>query len=292
MELVGREDEFVRPALVLLDSVVRAARHFECTLHRGAHGEHLAALVLGLVHQAAAFGLHKHLFRVHLVLREVLHVGSAEVAQAAVERDEGRVDSLDFHALHHFAGEVQAGGGRGHGAFVAGEDALEALHVFGFALAADEAGDGRLAEVVERFLELVVVAVVEEAERASAARGIVDYLCHDGVVLTEIQLVADADFAGRVYQHVPEAELLVQFAQEEHLDACPRLLLVAVESGGEDLRVVEDKNVVLVEEREDVLEHEVLEVSALAVEHHHARLVAMRSRVLRNLFFGEFEFKL
>ena len=71
-------------------------------------------------------------------------------------------------------------------AFVFGKDALEAFQVFRFALAAYETGDRRFAKGVERTLELVVVAVVEEAECAAAARGVVDDFRHDGVVFAEV----------------------------------------------------------------------------------------------------------
>ena len=60
-------------------------------------------LLLRLVDDVAAFLFHKHLLRVHLVLREVFHVSFAEASHAAVERDVGKVDALDFHAFHEFA---------------------------------------------------------------------------------------------------------------------------------------------------------------------------------------------
>ena len=226
------------------------------------------------------------------MLREVFHVGAAEVAQAAVERDVGKVDALDFHALHDLAGEVHAGGGGGDCAFVFGKDALEAFQVFRLALAAYEAWNGRFAEGVERTLELVVVAVVEEAECAAAARGVVDNFRHDGVVFAEIEFIAYSDFPRGIYQHVPQAQFLVEFAQEEYLDSCAGFFLVAVEACGEHLGVVEHENVVLVEEVEDILEHAVLYLARLAVEHHHAAFVSMRRGILGNLLLRQVKLKL
>ena len=187
---------------------------------------------------------------------------------------------------------MHACGGRGDCAFVFGKDALEALQVFRLALAAYEAGNGRFAEGVERTLELVVVAVVEEAERAASARGVVDDFRHNGVVLAEIELVANSYFSRGIYQHVPQAQFLVEFAQQEHFDPCAGFLLVAVEACGEDLGVVEHENVVLVEEVEDILEHAVLYLARLAVEHHHAAFISMRRGILGDLLLRQVKLKL
>ena len=180
----------------------------------------------------------------------------------------------------------------GDGALGAGEYALEALQVLGFGLAAHETGHGRLAESVERALELVVVAVVEKAQGASAAGGVVYDLGYDGVVLAEVEFVADADFSRGVYEHIPQAQFLIELAQEKHLDTRAGFLLVAVETGGEYLGVVENKDIVLVEVVEHFLEHLVLYLAGLAVEHHHAAFVAMGGGILGNLVLGKFEFEL
>ena len=187
---------------------------------------------------------------------------------------------------------MHAGGGRGDCAFVFGKDALEAFQVFRFALAADETGDRGFTKGVERTLELIVVAVVEEAECAAAARGVVDNFRHNGVVLAEIELVANSYFTRGVYEHVPKAQFLVEFAQQEHFDSCAGFLLVAVEACGEDLGVVEHEDIVLVEEVEDILEHAVLYLARLAVEHHHAAFVSMRRGILGNLLLRQVELKL
>ena len=66
------------------------------------------ALFLGLVHNVTGLLLDDHLLRVHLMLRQVLHLDGVEVAQAAVQGDIGKVDALDLHALHQLTTEVQA----------------------------------------------------------------------------------------------------------------------------------------------------------------------------------------
>ena len=137
-----------------------------------------------------------------------------------------------------------------------------------------------------------MVAVVEEAQGASAAGGIVNHFGHDGIVFAEVQLVANTDFAGGVHEHIPEAEFLIKFAQEEHFDACVRLLLVAIEAGGKHFCVVEHEDVVLVEIVQDVLEHAMLYLAGFSMEHHHAAFVAVGCGILGDFLFGEFVLEL
>ena len=168
-------------------------------------------------------------------------------------------------------------------------------------------------------LELVVGTVVEEPQGTSARGGVVDDLGHHGAFAVEEQLVADTYLACRLYQHVPQAQLLVELAQQEHLNLGIGLLLGAIESGWEHLGVVEDKGVALVEVVEQVAEgHVFLRVVALgifledidflafAVNHHEFALVAVVDAVYRsvlvlegtmwgiksNKLFGKFEFEL
>ena len=109
------------------------------------------------------------------------------------------------------------------------------------------APSGCLAKCEEGTLELVVSAVEEEAKCTATTRRIVDHLSHHRLVLAEIELVADADLACRIDQNIPQTHVLVQFAKQEDLNLGSRLLLVSVEASGEDLRVVEDKDVLLIE---------------------------------------------
>ena len=250
------------------------------------------AVVLGLVDDAAAIGLDKHLLAVHLVLRQVLDVGIAEVAQSAVQGDKGELDAFDLHALHQFARKVQAGGRCGDGSLVTGKDALEILQVFGFRLAAHESGQRGFAQGVEGLFEFIVVAVVEKSQGTSAAGRVVDDFGHDGLVFAEVKFVADTDFACGVYEYVPQAELLVEFAEQEDFDACVGLFLFPVEACGEDLGIVEHEDIVFVKVVQDVLEGLVFDFPGLAMEHHHAAFVAVGCRVLGDFLLGKFEFEL
>ena len=266
--LVGREQELVGPAPIGLDVAVHTHAGLKSAQHRGADGADLVAAVAQAVDFFGEFDADVHFLAVHTVLGKVLDVDVAVAAQADVHGEEVAVDVADFHAAHQFAREVQTGGGSHHGAFLAGEDGLVTLGVLGFGVAGDVVGQGRVALVVQVFLELVVVAVIEETQGAAARGGIVDDLGHHRVVKPEVELVADANLAGGLHEHIPQLVVGIEFAQQEHLDTCSRLLLVAEEFGGEDLGVVEYKQVMGVEVVKYVLEHFMFNLVALLVEYH------------------------
>lgn len=91
-EVVGVEDELVGPPLHGLDHAVGRDGRLERAHHRRADGDHLVAAALGVVDRLGRLLRDEELLGVHLVLREVLDVDRAEVAQTHVERDEGAVD--------------------------------------------------------------------------------------------------------------------------------------------------------------------------------------------------------
>ena len=223
---------------------------------------------------------------------EVLDINFAEHAQPAVDGDVGAFDALDFKAREKLAREVQACARSHYGAFDFGEDTLVVLDVTGLRLAFDVGRQGRVAQSIERFLELVVGAVVEETERAAAGCGVVDYLSHERVVIAEVELVADTDFACRLYKHVPEFVLGAEFAQEEHLDARAGLFLIAVKKSGEDARVVEHHYVAFVIEVKNLGENVVGDFACLAVYNHQARLIALGDRMFSNQLVREVEVEL
>ena len=130
--------------------------------------------------------------------------------------------------------------------------------------------------------------VVEETQGASATSSIVDDLGYHRTVFLEEQLVADTYLARRLDEHVPQAQFLIQLAQQEHLDLCIGLFLCAVEACGEHLCVVEDEGVALVKVVYQVAERQVLirvvavavllehlDGLALAVDNHQTALVAV-----------------
>ena len=214
------------------------------------------------------------------MLRQILDVHRAEIPQTGVERQESAFDTADLHALHQVFREVHPRRGSHHGPLLRGEDRLVAFAVLGFDLLAHPARKGRLAQFEERRLEFVVIAVEQEAQRAAARSGVVDHLGHHQVVIAEIELVADTDLARRIDQHVPQTQFAVQLAQQEDFDLGAGLLLVAVQTGRKDLRVVEDEQVALVEIVDDILEDTMLDRALGTVHHHQTRLVAVLDRVL------------
>ena len=88
----------------------------------GAYYADLAVSILGAVHNLDGFGVNLHLLRVGFVLGQVLHVDFTEVAQSGMQGDECEVYTLDFHAFHQLAAEVQIGCRSRYGALVAGKD--------------------------------------------------------------------------------------------------------------------------------------------------------------------------
>ena len=171
-----------------------------------------------------------------------------------------------------------------------GVDGLEVLHVVSSSLTlVDDIARQRSSTQREQLsLELVVRTVVEETQRTASAGRIVDDLCHHGTVLLEEQLVADTYLTGRLYEHIPQAQFLVQLTQQEHLDLGIGLLLSAVETRREDFRVVEHDDIALAEIVHDIAEgqeltgviavtvlHIHVDSLALAVYDHHAAFVTM-----------------
>ena len=163
---------------------------------------------LGFVDHLAGFSGNLHLLGVHLVLGEVFHLDVVEVAQAAMKSDIGKVDAVDFHAFQQFAAEMQSCGRSRDSPFVLGKNSLEVVHILRGGMVAlasvdNITGQRRLTEGIEILLELIVRTVIEEAERASTARGVVDDLGHHGAGVVEKEFVADTNLPGRLHEHVP-----------------------------------------------------------------------------------------
>ncbi len=227
------------------------------------------------------------------MLGEVFHINVAEIAQTGVQGDIGKVDSLDFHTLHQLAAEVKAGGRRRHGSLVARKDGLETFGVVRFYGTVDDAvGQRRFAQRIKSLLELIVRTVVKEAKRTPARSGVVDNLRHHGVVIAEVELIADTYLTGRVHQYIPQPELFVQLAQQKHFNARTGLLLISVEAGGENLGIVEDEHILVIKIVQNILEHLVLNLTRLAVQHQQTRLVPVLRGVQSYLLFGKLEFEL
>ena len=214
------------------------------------------------------------------MLGQILNIDRAEVAQTHVQRDLGRVDTLDFHTLQEVLREVQTCGRGSHGTLVLSEDGLVALLVDLLDLLAYPTRQRSLAQLVESLLELVVVAVEQEAQRTTARSGVVDHLSHQQVVIAEIEFVTDTDFACRIDQHVPQTLFAVQLTQQEDFDLCAGLLLVAIEACGEYFGIVEDKDVVGIEVVDYIFESFVFDCAFGAIDDHQTRVVAVIGRIL------------
>ena len=127
--------------------------------------------------------------------------------------------------------------------------------------------NGSFAKRIELLAELIVIAIVEEAQGTATACGVVDNLGHDGVVFSKVELVANTDFTSRVYEDIPKAKVAVEFTQKKHFDACTSLLLVAVEASREDLSVVEYEDIFFIEILQEIFELTVFNFPRLAMEH-------------------------
>ncbi len=221
----------------------------------------------------------------------------------AVNGEEVEIDALDFHALHQLAAEVQCGCRSHDAAFGLGENGLIAFAVGKRMVVIDrlvnhvaqalQCGRNRsFAVAVEGLDEFLVWAVVQETECAAARCGVVDNLGHQTLVFAEIEFIADADLACRIDQHVPQTAFGVQLAQQEDLDAGSGLLLIAIQTRGKDLCVVENHKILLVEIVDEFLENFMFDFLALLVQHHHLTFVTMVRRLQCDTIFRKFELEL
>ena len=177
---------------------------------------------------------------------------------------------------------MQTGGGNGDSTELVGVDRLKTLAVFGFHFALEVLGDGGLTQFGDDLHEFLVRAVEQETEGSATRRGVVDDFSHQLVVLTEVKLVADADFTCGVHEYIPQDAFAVQLAEQEHLDDGTGLLLVAVQFGWENLGVVGHKYIAFIEFIQDVLEHLVLNFSGVLVDDHQAAVVSVFEGPLSN----------
>ena len=206
------------------------------------------------------------------------------MADSHVNGNESLLYILENHPVKEFPAEVEAGGGGAHGPFVGGKDGLVVLYVLRSGLFLHPFRHIGLSQAEEGFLEILVGAIEEETEGTAAGGSVVNHFRHQGLVLPEVQFVADADFAGGVHNHVPQALFPVEFPQQEHHDIGPGFFLLAVQAGGENLGVVEDKDV--------SLEQTVFNIPVLLVEDHQAGFVAPAGRFLRYAVGRKFKVEL
>ena len=312
-KLIRREDKLIRPSIIFLQQTV-GAHSCLCGLgHTGAHQADMMSGSLRGVHQVAAFLTDKHLLGVHLVLRQVFHLNVMEVAQCAMERQESKVDTLNFHTLQHLTAEMESRCGCRHSTLILGKETLEIVHILrsGRATIYNVMRQRGLTQGKEFTFELIVGTVIEETERTAAARRIVDDFCHHRSAVVEEQFVTDTDLTGRLHKHIPQAHLLIEFTQQEHLYLGIGLFLRTIETSRKHLRIIEHERIALVEMIQHVAEVKIhgiplfvfqrfsvfiglkhVYLLRLTVQNHQFAFVPMERRIQCNLLLGQFEFKL
>ena len=108
------------------------------------------------------------------------------------------------------------------------------------------------------------------------------------VVVAEVKLVADADFSCRVNQHVPQAQLAVEFAQQEDFDLGARFLLVAVRDRAGKTFVSLKMNRSFSSKYSMIsLKMRVFDGALGTIDHHQAGFVPVFGRVFRQQVGGE-----
>lgn len=131
-ELVTREDEDVGVAENGASGLPRARvtlAALERTYRGGPHRNHPAAAGTGRRDGVHHLLRHFGVFRVHVVIFNLVHPYRLEGARPHVQGDEGRFHALGTNFLQQRLVEVQAGGRRRHGARLLVVDGLVALLV-------------------------------------------------------------------------------------------------------------------------------------------------------------------
>ena len=257
-----------------------------------ANCNHLLSGTLGLVDGYGGIFRDDKAFGIHPVLGKVLHIYCTEVADTHVHGDECFLNVLENHAVEKFPGEVQACCRSANRALVLCKNCLVVLCVFRGNLFLYPFRHIRFSKAEEGFLEFLVGAVEEETKGSATGSGVVNHLCHKAFILSEVEFVADTDFAGGIHDHVPEALLTVKFPEEEDHDVRAGLFLLAVHTGRKHLCVVEHKDVSFAEIVYDVLEEPVLYLSGVLMEHHEAGFVPPAGGLRCNALLGELEVEL
>ena len=128
-----------------------------------------------------------------------------------------------------------------------------------------------------------------ETEGTATGGRIVDDFGHEALVLAEVEFVTDTDFTRGIDNHVPEALLAVQLAEQIDLDAGSGLLLIAIETGREYLGVVEYEGITFIEVVENILENTVLNLTAVLVKDHQFAFITPAYGLGSDFFLGEIE---
>ena len=162
------------------------------------------------------------------MLRQILHVHLPEISQTDVQRDISEINSLDLHPFHQLAAEMHTRSRGCHRTFMFGKNSLIILGILRFHFPVDKTRKRGLAQRVQLLLELVILAIKQKTQRSPARSGIINDLGHHAIIFSEIQLVPDTYFPGRINQHVPDTQFRTQLPQQKHLDLRSGFFLVSI----------------------------------------------------------------
>ncbi len=229
------------------------------------------------------------------MILKALGLHGPEGTEADVQRDRGNLDPLTAQGVEHGGGEVQAGGGRGHGSRLARVDRLVARRILGALLRPGSFGAGN---VGRQGCAAVLVEQLPERSlsgepylyRAIFRTGGLDLgrnrtVAHGGA---QTGTPGPAAAAERLPAHgagiLPLRYILRRFErlQQQELDLAAGVAPVSLEARGKDPRVVDDHEIARAQIGGQIGESAMPERTAAAVEHQHARRGAFGGRMLRD----------
>ena len=258
-EFVRRVDEDVSRAFARDH---RQAARFEDARGRGADGDQPRGGVDfcgSLFADAETLGMHP-------MLGEVFRMDSAERADADVQREEG-VRNL----RENFRREMQPRSRRGDGSALAGKDRLITLRIRSLHFAIKVRRQRKFARCIE----------IDWSAKLNDPFALRANLHDDADHLADMHQRADPHFAPRLHETFPR--ILADHFEEEQLDAP----IIGIDAGRDDARVVQHHEVARAHIAWEVAKAAMLDRLRLAMQHHHARVFAVRGRVPRDQFVGQ-----
>src|SRR5690606_38598882 len=120
---------------------------------------------------------------------------------------------------------------------------------------------------VYRLIKLLISPVKQKPDCSSPRGGIVYYLSHQ-ITITKVELIPHPYFSGRVNQHVPKPQLLIQFPQKKNFNFGTCFFLVAIKPCRKNLGIVGNEDITLIKIIDDVLEHLMFDSPSRSMNHH------------------------
>ena len=257
LEAVARGDENVRLAAAGPYQAVAAGGRFQGAQGGGAHRHHPAAPFPGCSDGRGGFFRHVEALAVHLVLVDLFHAHRLEGACPHMQRQRGSADTLLGEPLQHCLIEVQPGGGRCHGARVAGIDGLVAGLILRLHPVLDIGRQGQAAVLLGQVPQIAFALQFEGEELTLAAAA------HqaEGV----FQGDAGAGLGRLAGPHLGQGVALVHDALQQHFHLAAGVLL-AEEAGLDHPGIVEHQQVAGGQQAGQVGEAQVGQVGAVHVQ--------------------------